>query len=85
MSTDAIIFGVVIVVLLWLIYSQLKEILKALIENTETVAQWGDEITAALKPPLTDDELIDEEERKRQNQDEAAELGGSIKSLRLLK
>ena len=66
MSTDAIIFGVVIVVLLWLIYSQLKEILKALIENTETVAQWGDEITAALKPPLTDDELIDEEERKRQ-------------------
>lgn len=65
MSIDARIYGAVIVLSLWYISGQLKEILKALVENTETVAQWGDEITAALKPPLTDDELIDEEERKR--------------------
>jgi len=65
-STDVIIFGVVIAILLWLIYSQLKEILKALIENTETVAQWGDEITAAIRPPIADpDQLIDENQRNR--------------------
>ena len=72
MSTDAIIFDAIVILFLWHISSQLKEILKALIENTESVSSWGDEIVAAIRPPITDvDELIDEEERKRSRRKES--------------